>query len=126
MEPNNSRETATLTRSMVLRGELSDRDAEDWFELGGQEGTMPGFTISHGQDANFDFEVFSSNVLMCSAIGEGPDGHRSLFGPRAMFCPGLADPGCGGLHHHRYALRGQLILITEQMPPTSSEAELLL
>lgn len=71
VEPNNTRETATLTGAMALTGQLGDNDTEDWFELAGQEGTNPSFTITHGQDANFDFEVFSNAVLMCRATGAG-------------------------------------------------------
>lgn len=71
VEPNNSRETATLTRSMTLQGELSASDTEDWFELGGQEGTRPTFTITHDPQANFDFEVYSDGNLVCRATGSG-------------------------------------------------------
>ncbi len=72
MEPNNTRETATFTRSMLLQGQLSENDTEDWFELAGQEGTMPAFIINHAPDANFDFEVFSDGNLVCRATSTGP------------------------------------------------------
>ncbi|HPA70820.1 MAG TPA: serine protease [Spirochaetota bacterium] len=71
VEPNNTRETATLTGAVTLNGQLGDNDTEDWFELAGQEGTNPSFTITHGQEANFDFEVFSNAVLMCRATATG-------------------------------------------------------
>ncbi len=71
IEPNNSRETATLTRSMRLEGELSHNDTEDWFELAGQEGTRPTFIINHDSQANFDFEVYSEGNVVCRATGSG-------------------------------------------------------
>ncbi|HPQ52845.1 MAG TPA: hypothetical protein PK253_06310, partial [Spirochaetota bacterium] len=71
-EPNNSRDKATLTRSMNLMGSLGGQDTEDWFELGGQEGTMPSFTIRHGNDCNYDFEVYSGNSVAGRGEGTGP------------------------------------------------------
>ncbi|MCX7679216.1 MAG: serine protease [Spirochaetes bacterium] len=72
VEPNNTRETATLTSAMLLQGNLSQNDADDWFELSGQEGVMPAFIIEHGADANFDFEVFSNENLACRATAPTP------------------------------------------------------
>jgi hypothetical protein len=71
-EPNNTRDKATLTRSMNLSGSLDGSDTEDWFELGGQEGTMPSFTIRHSNDCNFDFEVYSGNVVAGRGDATGP------------------------------------------------------
>nr|HPJ38147.1 hypothetical protein [Spirochaetota bacterium] len=61
-----------LTRSMNLMGSLGGQDTEDWFELGGQEGTMPSFTIRHGNDCNYDFEVYSGNSVAGRGEGTGP------------------------------------------------------
>ena len=71
LEPNNRREHATLTRSMVLRGLITGGDGEDWFELGGQEGTRPTFTFTHDAGANLDLEVFSDGASAGRATGTG-------------------------------------------------------
>ncbi len=71
-EPNDDRSMANLVRNLVIEGSLSADDGDDWFELAGQEGTMPAFIINHAPDANFDFEVFSDGNLACRATGTGP------------------------------------------------------
>jgi hypothetical protein len=69
-EPNNTRETATLTKSMNLLGNIDGNADIDWFELEGQEGTLPSFTMSHSSKVDFNFEIYSDSTLACAAMGK--------------------------------------------------------
>jgi hypothetical protein len=94
-EPNNDRSTATLARSMLLRGDLGEGDTEDWFELDGQEGTRPTFTISHDPNCNFDFEVYNGNDLVGRASGTGQNDRITCFVPGRCFVRVLRVSGSG-------------------------------
>ncbi|HPA71173.1 MAG TPA: hypothetical protein PKY31_02825 [Spirochaetota bacterium] len=70
-EPNNSRESADKVTELVLDGFMGDDDAEDWFRLGGQESTSAAFTIVHGPDCDFNFEVYNDASVAANASGTG-------------------------------------------------------
>lgn len=95
IEPNNDRQGATLTQSMILLGGLDERDGEDWFELAGQEGTRPTFTIMHGSDANFDVEVYSGDELAGRALGAGASDRVSCTVPGRCFVRVIRVSGSG-------------------------------
>ncbi len=109
-EPNNDRSSATLARSMLLRGGLSEGDAEDWFELDGQEGTRPTFTINHDANCNFDFEVYNGNDLVGRANGTGQSDRVTGFVPGRCFVRVLRVSGSGNY----------TIAITTNTPPPPS------
>ncbi len=66
-EPNNARASADKVGTIIIEGELDENDAEDWYRLSGQEGTFAAITIIHGQDADFNFDVFSDDTTVASA-----------------------------------------------------------
>lgn len=55
---------------MFLSGYIpTTSKTEQWFKLNGQQGQSPTFQIFHGNNADFDFEVYSNNDKVCSATG---------------------------------------------------------
>lgn len=66
-EPNNARGNADKVGTIIIEGELDENDPEDWYRLAGQEGTFAAITIIHGQDADFNFDVFSDDSAVASA-----------------------------------------------------------
>ncbi len=91
MENNNVRALANRTRGTTLSGNLDGNDREDWFVLEGQEGTIPLICISHGEDANFDFEVYSDSTLAGRASGNRTDRFDVLQCSRTMLYPGASS-----------------------------------
>lgn len=71
-EPNNSRATANKTNLRLIQGSLNQGDQEDWFILGGQQGSNPTFTITHDAGCDFDFDVYDNDTLVASATGTNP------------------------------------------------------
>lgn len=68
-EPNDSKEQADLVEDFVIEGNISQSGDVDWFVLKGQEGTEAAFTIEHGDDVDFDFEVYNEEEQVGSATG---------------------------------------------------------
>lgn len=66
-EPNNARASADKIGTIIIEGELDETDPEDWYRLGGQEGTFAAITIIHGQDCDFNVDVFSDDSTVASA-----------------------------------------------------------
>ena len=71
-EPNNERDTADHTGVLVLRGSLDENDTTDWYRLNGQETQYASFTIVHGPESNFDFQVFNDSTPVGNATGRSP------------------------------------------------------
>ncbi len=72
-EPNNSMASADLVSSLVLGGRVNGNDAEDWFLLGGQEGTYASFTLVRGDESDMVMEVYNNGSMVASTGGAGND-----------------------------------------------------
>jgi hypothetical protein len=66
-EPNNNRTNADKIGTFIIDGELDETDPEDWYRLGGQEGTFAAITIIHDENCDFNFDVYSDETIMGSA-----------------------------------------------------------
>jgi hypothetical protein len=72
VEPNNDVDLADLiVDELEIHGYICEDD-DDWFELDGQEGTEPTFTINYDdEDCEIDFEVYSGDELVGTAVEYG-------------------------------------------------------
>jgi len=71
-EPNNTQNLADPVGGHVIRGTMGSSGDVDWFVLNGQEGSHPTFIINHAPGDDFDFEVYSNNVIVGRATGANP------------------------------------------------------
>ena len=68
--PNGSKAAARVESKMFISGFFPTSSRVDqWFRLTGQEGTNPEFAIFHATNADFDFEVYSNDNKVCTAMG---------------------------------------------------------
>ncbi len=73
-EPNDHYQSPNKVSQLVIVGNLSSIDDKDQFELTGQQGTNPTFTLEHGADVNFNFKVYSNNENIAeSKLMKSPD-----------------------------------------------------
>lgn len=68
-EPNDDRSQATRINARSFSGQIGHQGDVDWYVLGGQEGVRPTFVINHDPGTDIDFEVFSGDSQVCSAVG---------------------------------------------------------
>ncbi|MCX6647605.1 MAG: hypothetical protein NTY09_14780 [bacterium] len=74
IEPNDDVDNADYIESALEINGYICEDDDDWFQLGGQEGTNPTFTISFDdEECEIDFEVYSDDEVVGSATGFGTD-----------------------------------------------------
>jgi len=73
IEPNDEKELADLIEELEINGYMCEDDV-DWFELDGQEGFEPTFTIYFDdEECEIDFEVYSDDELVGGAYGYGTE-----------------------------------------------------
>ena len=77
-EPNDHYQSPNKVSELVIVGSISSKEDKDQFELTGQQGTRPTFTLEHGPDVNFDFKVYSNT--------ERVDGSKSMQSPDILTC----------------------------------------
>jgi len=74
IEPNDDADNADYIESALEINGYMCEDDDDWFQLGGQEGTNPTFTIVFDDDeCEMDFEVLSDDEVVGTASGYGTD-----------------------------------------------------
>lgn len=73
-EPNDHYLSPNKVSELVIIGSISDKEDKDQFELLGQQGNQPTFTLEHSDDANFDIKVYSNNEKVAGSTAmKSPD-----------------------------------------------------
>ncbi|MBN1533238.1 MAG: hypothetical protein JXA20_11290 [Spirochaetes bacterium] len=65
--------SAQRVNGMTVSGSFpSSQRTEQWFRLGGQEGSSPTFTMQHNASVDFDFSVYRDDALVSTGQGTAP------------------------------------------------------
>ena len=68
-ESNDTKSLADSISGLSIDGSIGNSSDVDWFVLNGQEGVNPTFTITHDASNDFDFEVYSGDTSVGTALG---------------------------------------------------------
>lgn len=72
VESNNTKDLADSIDGFVIHAEMDENDSDDWFVLGGQEGTSPSFTIDFDdEEMEVDWEIYSDDDVVATSSEYG-------------------------------------------------------
>ncbi len=94
-EPNDNKYQASRVSSRVINGMISHQGDQDWYQLTGQEGTNPTFTISHDPGVDFDFEVYNNDQRVAQALGTASTDSASAYVPGTCYLRVWSARGTG-------------------------------
>lgn len=94
-EPNDNKYQATRTNARSFSGRISHQGDVDWYVLDGQEGVRPTFVINHDPGTDIDFEVFSGDNQVGSALGTGSPDRVSCHVPGTCYIRVYSYSGTG-------------------------------